>query len=191
MVPVGRFVDSVLSVPWCLSSRASRSRSSPHPAESDVQIVECRMQRQRDGALTRKESPKNQSVDPGEDIRGGGMISRGVLGAGAGDAAASPEICCPQEGGVCRSLCRTVDLKGVERCRFRSESARSERLCKSGIYPIVGRLVKNREKSELMEEVPGRCSRSSRPTRDQIHPEKVSAKSLGPVVGHGASPIRS
>ena len=119
------------------------------------------------------------------------MISRGVLGVDAGDAAAPPEICCPQEGGVCRSLCRTVDLKGVERCRFRSESARSERLCKSGIYPIVDRLVKNREKSELMEEVPGRCSRSSRPTRDQIHPEKVSAKSLGPVVGHGASPIRS
>ena len=59
------------------------------------------------------------------------------------------------------------------------------------IVPIVDRLLKNREKSGLMEEVPGRCSRSSRPARDRIHPVRVSAKSLGPVVGHGASPIRS
>ena len=57
--------------------------------------------------------------------------------------------------------------------------------------PIVDRLLKNREKSGLMEEVPGRCSRSSRPARDRIHPVRVSARSLGPVVGHEASPIRS
>ena len=77
-----------------------------------IAIAECEYQRHGDGATDRRESPQAQIVNPGEDTRGGrDDFCRDVLGEGAGVAAASPEICCLQGGGVCRSLSRTVDMR--------------------------------------------------------------------------------